>query len=161
MSETPDQEQVIAEAREKLEGITPGTWRTHQYDPDEDLLVVLDDGKPGVAPIASIEGQLEATANAHFIAAAPCLVRGLLAICEEPRALAIEALEFASGAIHDAIGLEDGLDGLAGERVLGLIRRALEANGRPLPPVPREDQPTASAVYSLEGSTHGVNEEGS
>lgn len=36
-----------------------------------------------------------------------------------------EACEFAIGAIEDAIGLEDGLDGKAGESVLKMLREAL------------------------------------
>ena len=36
------------------------------------------------------------------------------------------ALEFAAGAIQDAIYTEDGLDGLAGEQVLCLIVEALK-----------------------------------
>jgi hypothetical protein len=43
---------------------------------------------------------------------------------------ALTALEFAAGAIIDAVGLEDGLDGLAGERVLRMINVALVAHGR-------------------------------
>lgn len=43
---------------------------------------------------------------------------------------ALEALEFAAGAIGDAIGCEDGLDGRAGETVLRMIDAALVANGR-------------------------------
>lgn len=48
----------------------------------------------------------------------------------DPLQQALTALEFAHGAILDAIGLEDGLDGRAGERVLGMINAALIANGR-------------------------------
>jgi hypothetical protein len=44
--------------------------------------------------------------------------------------LACEALAFAWGAIADAVGLEDGLDGAAGEKVMALIDAALVANGR-------------------------------
>ena len=40
------------------------------------------------------------------------------------------ALAFAHGAIQDAIGLEDGLDGADGEAVLSIIDRALAAAGR-------------------------------
>jgi hypothetical protein len=37
-----------------------------------------------------------------------------------------EALEFAKGAIMDAIKLEDGLDGAAGQAVVGMIDAALQ-----------------------------------
>ena len=40
------------------------------------------------------------------------------------------ALEFAKGAIEDAIGLEDGLDGATGESVLKMIEQALETPER-------------------------------
>lgn len=53
-----------------------------------------------------------------------------------PLQAACDALEFAQGAILDAIGLEDGLDGQAGARVLQIIRAALLANGRTLTPLP-------------------------
>jgi hypothetical protein len=42
----------------------------------------------------------------------------------------VEALEFAKGAIRDAICLEDGLDGLAGERVIQMIDRAIYKGGK-------------------------------
>jgi hypothetical protein len=63
---------------------------------------------------------------------------------------ALTALEFAAGAIIDAIADEDGLDGLAGARVLQMIDAALLANGRKGWPKPTDD--TAAeyvAEYSL------------
>lgn len=56
-----------------------------------------------------------------------------------PGEQALDALEFAQGAILDAISLEDGLDGEAGHRVILMIREALKANGRELMPFPAED----------------------
>lgn len=56
---------------------------------------------------------------------------------------ALVALEFAQGAIYDAIGCEDGLDGRAGERVIAMIRAALDANGRPPLHIPVEDEAAA------------------
>jgi hypothetical protein len=50
----------------------------------------------------------------------------------------MEALAFAHGAIVDAIGCEDGLDGQAGAAVLKMIRAALTANGRTPPDMPLE-----------------------
>jgi hypothetical protein len=49
----------------------------------------------------------------------------------DQRAKLIEACEFASGAIEDAIGLEDGLDGGTGEAVLEMLDKAV---GRDLCP---------------------------
>ena len=48
---------------------------------------------------------------------------------------ACTALEFAQGAILDAIGLEDGLDGLAGAKVIQIIRAALAKAGKELIPL--------------------------
>lgn len=59
---------------------------------------------------------------------------------DDPVHLALEALSFAEGAIFDAIGLEDGLDGLAGGKVLTMIRAALIANGRDPITIPPEDE---------------------
>lgn len=44
-----------------------------------------------------------------------------------------EALKFAVRAIRDAICLEDGLDGAAGEAVLRMIKEALEPKVREAP----------------------------
>ncbi len=61
------------------------------------------------------------------------ILENLSALCEERNQVTIEqppanqveslleCLEFAYGAIGDAIGLEDGLDGEAGLRVMGMI----------------------------------------
>jgi hypothetical protein len=57
-----------------------------------------------------------------------------------PAAQALDALEFAYGAVLDAIGLEDGLDGAAGHAVLKMVRAALVANGRTPPTYPAEDE---------------------
>jgi hypothetical protein len=54
---------------------------------------------------------------------------------------ALEALEFAHGAILDATSDEDGLDGNAGDAVLKMIRAALTANGRTPPDMPPADEP--------------------
>lgn len=54
---------------------------------------------------------------------------------------ALTALSFAEGAIIDAISVEDGLDGGAGEAVLKMIRAALIANGREPITIPPEDEP--------------------
>jgi len=51
----------------------------------------------------------------------------------------VEALRFAQGAIQDAICLEEGLDGLAGEAVLKMIRAALAAPPDDPEAHPRED----------------------
>ena len=48
-----------------------------------------------------------------------------------------EACEFAIGAIEDAIGLEDGLDGAEGQAVLKMLRNALAAAVEP----PQEPKP--------------------
>ncbi len=70
--------------------------------------------------------------------------RGAVKIAEADAAL--QALEFAHGAILDAIGLDDGLDGQAGQAVLRLIRAALTANGRVPPDLPIEDDPAYESV---------------
>jgi hypothetical protein len=57
---------------------------------------------------------------------------------DDPVEIACEALLFAQGAILDAIGLEDGLDGHAGAAVIKMIRLALKANGREPDPFPAE-----------------------
>jgi len=48
-----------------------------------------------------------------------------------------EACEFAIGAIEDAIGLEDGLDGAEGQAVLKMLRDALALAVEP----PQEPKP--------------------
>lgn len=58
---------------------------------------------------------------------------------QSPREQALDALEFAVGAIWDAIGAEDGLDGGVGEKVLALMYAALRVNGRQVC-IPSEDE---------------------
>ncbi len=69
---------------------------------------------------------------------------------ETGREQACEALAFAWGAIADAVGLEDGLDGLAAEKVMGLIDRALVANSQQPMGRPSGDDDTAWYVAYLE-----------
>lgn len=76
---------------------------------------------------------------------------------------AFEALAFAHGAILDAIGLDDGLDARAGEKVLHMIRAALTANGRTPPDWPTDDEPVASlpiwsvsTLPDLKAALHGL-----
>lgn len=60
----------------------------------------------------------------------------------------VEALEFAQGAILDAIGLEEGLDGAAGEAVIRMIRAALTATGRALMPFQTDESHLEAGVDS-------------
>lgn len=76
--------------------------------------------------------------------AAPPVVAPVAAPVQEQT---IEALEFAHGAILDAIGLEDGLDGAAGAAVLKMLRAALAANGRTPPDYPKEDEPVECVPF--------------
>jgi len=46
----------------------------------------------------------------------------------------LDCLEFAHGAIIDAIGTEDGLDGSAGEAVLNMIEEQLTKHKRDFEP---------------------------
>lgn len=64
-----------------------------------------------------------------------------------PAQQALDALAFAHGAIGDAIGLDEGLDGVAGQKVLEMIDAALRANGRLPPEVPPEDHAVAPTPY--------------
>jgi hypothetical protein len=70
--------------------------------------------------------------NAETAEQEVALLRDLLAALPQAQEhqQALDAREFAQGAILDAIGLEDGLDGAAGHAVVLLIRDALKANGR-------------------------------
>jgi hypothetical protein len=63
----------------------------------------------------------------------------VVAYVSQAQVLALEALESAHGAILDAVSCEDGLDGNAGDAVLGMIRAALIANGRTPPDMPPAD----------------------
>lgn len=54
----------------------------------------------------------------------------------------LDALEFARGAIVDAICLEDGLDGADGEAVLGVVDDQLKAHGRAVPVITEETHPS-------------------
>ena len=56
----------------------------------------------------------------------------------------LNVLDFCAGAIEDAIGLEDGLDGEAGSRVLSMIRTAkaraaVSDSERPTPALSRDE----------------------
>lgn len=64
-----------------------------------------------------------------------------------PAQQALDALAFAHGAIGDAIGLDEGLDGVAGHTVLAMIDAALRANGRLPTEVPPEDHAVAPTPY--------------
>jgi len=64
-----------------------------------------------------------------------------------------EACEFAIGAIEDAIGLEDGLDGAEGQAVLKMLRAALAAS----PQEPTASQPVRELVSDL-GSFEALRE---
>lgn len=139
------------EAERLLKDITPDDehMKRNRYDHGggrmfrdaEDRTLVID---------AYQEGDRE------FYFNAPRLVRQLLALLSVVRtqqAHAVTALEFAHGAILEAIGLEDGLDGGAGLRVLQMIRAALLANGRQPPAIPGEDEEvpaTPAATASIE-----------
>lgn len=70
-----------------------------------------------------------------------------LATSSSPVQHALDALAFAHGAIGDAIGLDEGLDGVAGQKVLAMIDAALRANGRLPPDVPLEDDAVAPTPY--------------
>lgn len=94
---------LVDRARALLAGITPGEWRTHSprtIAPGYVTSYTSIHAQGGYLPVASIPGLrfgeaasedeptiiARKTANAAFIAAAPALVRDLLATCEAQRA---------------------------------------------------------------------------
>lgn len=74
MPTTVSDNQVSNEAKH-----TPGPWRVHHDEDDEECWVELDDNEPGHAIVAVVEEQDESVANAHLIAAAPDLLEALKA----------------------------------------------------------------------------------
>jgi hypothetical protein len=93
-------------------------------------------------PASTLREQIEAlptiqhgSPTPNYFEATPLIrksdVLALLSAAGQPQENDLySALRFAAGAITDAIGLEDGLDGRAGEAVLGIIDAALVAHGQ-------------------------------
>jgi hypothetical protein len=69
---------------------------------------------------------------------------------------ALDALEFAHGAILDAIGLDDELDGAAGAAVMRMIVEALVANGRTPPEFPKEGETVERVPFFGAGADGGT-----
>jgi hypothetical protein len=60
---------------------TPGPWKVVKpFDDYDEWRVAIDDGDPGVAVVAVMDGQPEDAANAQLMAAAPEMYEALVAI---------------------------------------------------------------------------------
>lgn len=100
MSNTED---IVTEAREVLEGITHGPWMVHD-DPEDDTYSV--DAKSDLT-VTIIADLIETEQDATFIAAAPGLVRSLLAALETAETTA-QWLVAENGYEYDALLMRQG-----------------------------------------------------
>lgn len=84
---------VRADARRLLQGITEGQWAWHQYG-DQYEVFSQDDS---VEPNSDVADNVQHLADAEFIAAAPALVAGLLAELDQEQDRALRLAIRAAG----------------------------------------------------------------
>jgi hypothetical protein len=95
-------EDVVARAKRLLDAsFTPGPWRVDNDQPDafDGFRIWHDDGQPGTMYVCSgfHQGHDEGWGDAEFVAAAPVLVRGLIAEVEKLRGVLIDVVYEESG----------------------------------------------------------------
>ncbi|WNM74461.1 hypothetical protein SEA_BIRDSONG_61 [Gordonia phage Birdsong] len=72
---------AVDDAREKINGITPGEWAWTKYDRTYEVWT----RDTSIEPDGDVADNIQHLADAEFIAAAPDLVRGLLAELDQAR----------------------------------------------------------------------------
>ncbi|WP_353107796.1 hypothetical protein [Gordonia sp. (in: high G+C Gram-positive bacteria)] len=103
--ETPD---VVSRARAALDGITPGEWwvfkQSERHDDDPEWVIESNGGPSSDNPIGVVgHGVEQGEVDATFIAAAPDLVRDLLAEVDRLRQ---QPVELSASMLADAVKAE-------------------------------------------------------